>query len=97
MVIVKSRVNPFYNTALDSPGVLRANAITDVYFCGVSTCWAIQSAVQRCPMIVITACILLAMLVPQRQEQDHQRSLAILVSNRQPCTKQKSTPRTLNL
>ncbi|PSU87974.1 cysteine hydrolase family protein [Photobacterium kishitanii] len=75
IVIVKSRVNPFYNTALDS--VLRANAITDVYFCGVSTCWAIQSAVRDahdrdyCVHIVSDACT-------SATEQDHQRSLAIL-------------------
>lgn len=75
MVIIKSRVNPFYNTALDS--VLRANAITDVYFCGVSTCWAIQSAVRDahdrdyCVHIISDACT-------SATEQDHQRSLAML-------------------
>ncbi len=92
MVIVKSRVNPFYNTALDS--VLRASAITNVYFCGVSTCWAIQSAVRDaydrdyCVHIVSDACT-------SATEQDHQRSLAILAES-QPCTKQKHS-RTLNL
>lgn len=42
IVIIKPRVNPFHNTQLDS--VLNANKITDIYFCGVSTTWAIQSA-----------------------------------------------------
>ncbi|WP_297482865.1 isochorismatase family cysteine hydrolase [uncultured Photobacterium sp.] len=75
MVITKSRVNPFYNTALDS--VLRANVITDVYFCGVSTCWAIQSAVRDahdrdyCAHIISDACT-------SATEQEHQRSLAML-------------------
>ena len=75
MVITKSRVNPFYNTALDS--VLRANTITDVYFCGVNTCWAIQSAVRDahdrdyCVHIISDACT-------SATEQEHQRSLAML-------------------
>ncbi|WP_434355606.1 cysteine hydrolase [Parasalinivibrio latis] len=44
LLVVKPRVNPFYNTTLDS--VLRANRVEEVYFCGVSTSWAIQSAVR---------------------------------------------------
>lgn len=74
-VVIKSRVNPFYNTELDS--ILRVNAITDVYFCGVSTCWAIQSAVRDAHdrdysvHIVSDACT-------SATEQDHQRSLAML-------------------
>ncbi len=42
LVVVKPRVNPFHNTSLDS--ILRANRISSVYLCGVSTSWAIQSA-----------------------------------------------------
>lgn len=42
LVVTKPRVNPFYNTNLDS--MLRANRINSVFLCGVSTSWAIQSA-----------------------------------------------------
>ncbi|KPA50928.1 isochorismatase [Photobacterium leiognathi subsp. mandapamensis] len=75
LVICKPRVNPFHNTQLDS--VLRANAITDVYFCGVSTTWAIQSAVRDAHdrdyqvHIITDACA-------AATEEEHQSSLTML-------------------
>ncbi|KXF82923.1 isochorismatase family cysteine hydrolase [Enterovibrio coralii] len=44
LVVVKPRVNPFYCTSLDA--TLRANQINNLYVCGVSTSWAIQSIVR---------------------------------------------------
>ncbi|VXA77213.1 MULTISPECIES: cysteine hydrolase family protein [Aeromonas] len=44
IIISKPRVNPFYATSLEA--VLRANNVSHLWICGVSTEWAIQSAVR---------------------------------------------------
>ncbi len=75
LVICKPRVNPFHNTRLDS--VLSANNITDIYLCGVSTTWAIQSAVRDAHdrdyqvHIISDACA-------AATEEEHQDSLTML-------------------
>ena len=43
--VVKNRINPFYNTSLAT--VLSANNIDEVFMCGVSTNWAVHSAVME--------------------------------------------------
>lgn len=44
LVLTKPRVSPFYGTSLEA--ALRANHINHLWICGVSTEWAIQSAVR---------------------------------------------------
>ncbi|HIF9214354.1 isochorismatase family cysteine hydrolase [Photobacterium damselae] len=74
-VVIKPRVNPFYNTSLDA--MLRANKIEQLYFCGVSTSWAIQSAVRDAHdrdyqvHLITDACA-------SHSYEDHQASLAML-------------------
>ncbi|MDD1780322.1 cysteine hydrolase [Enterovibrio sp. ZSDZ35] len=75
LVIVKPRVNPFYCTPLDA--VLRANQINNLYLCGVSTSWAIQSAVRDAHdrdytvHVISDACA-------AHTEEEHAQSLAML-------------------
>ncbi|WP_025821144.1 cysteine hydrolase family protein [Shewanella marina] len=75
IVIIKPRVSPFYNTSLDS--VLRANNIDALYFCGVSTTWAIQAAVRDAhdrdyPVHIVSNACAAASL------DEHQQSLTTL-------------------
>ncbi|PKF49905.1 isochorismatase family cysteine hydrolase [Enterovibrio nigricans] len=44
LIVIKPRINPFHCSSLDA--VLRANQINNLYVCGVSTTWAIQSVVR---------------------------------------------------
>ncbi len=44
LIVVKPRINPFYSTRLEA--ILRASKVTDIYFSGVGTTWAVQSAVR---------------------------------------------------
>lgn len=44
-VLVKPRVSAFYGTALEP--VLRANGVSRLVVCGVSTTWAVQSTVRE--------------------------------------------------
>ncbi|WP_394209103.1 cysteine hydrolase family protein [Enterovibrio calviensis] len=75
LVVVKPRVNPFFNTSLDS--ILRANQIDSVFLCGVSTGWAIESAARDAHdrdysvHIVADACT-------AHSEDEHQTSLQLL-------------------
>lgn len=43
-VIVKHRISPFYRTSLDL--VLKNNSVTRIVVCGVSSSWAVQSAIR---------------------------------------------------
>ncbi|WP_299731763.1 isochorismatase family cysteine hydrolase [uncultured Endozoicomonas sp.] len=75
LIVQKPRINPFYGTNLDP--ILRAGKVSDVFLCGVSTTWAVQSAARSAHdmdyrvFVVSDACT-------DATEEDHVQSIGML-------------------
>ena len=83
LVVIKPRINPFYSTRLEA--ILRAVKVTDIYFSGVGTTWAIQSAVRTAHdmdynvFVISDACA-------AASEEEHLQSLTTLSHLSTLCT-----------
>ncbi|USE35366.1 isochorismatase family cysteine hydrolase [Endozoicomonas sp. SCSIO W0465] len=83
LIVIKPRINPFYSTRLEA--ILRAAKVTDIYFSGVGTTWAVQSAVRTAHdldyhvFVISDACA-------AASEEEHLQSLTTLSHLSTLCT-----------